>query len=351
MLVVLLAPCRSEYVEITNNTIDKIVGGSRPAFVKFYSPWCGHCIDMLGAFSEASTRFPHVVFGGVNCAELKELCHHFGVEGYPTIVFYPRNNATGIEYSGDRTVDAFVSYVENAAQSKASPSPINNLINLTQNSWPKRITPTSCGLVLFHFHYCDECSHLRPQLAHAASIFAGDSNVVITTIDCEFHTVTCKDVGVHTAADDGSQRRPQGRLFSAAGWENYSRPFDVAEMVAEVSRKCALDRRIDGLLGEAAGRIAAADEIAQRFVDADDHQQLIVEMKKIEGAELYVTVMERFVHKRFEQMKKDFLVMKKSLEQRMGSIAVLDGIKRRLNVMSSFLVQPKPPGDSPQAEL
>jgi hypothetical protein len=107
--------------------------------------------------------------------------------------------------------------------------------------------------------------------------------------------------------------------------------------VQSVNRRCALDRRIDGLLGENAGRIAKADEIAREFVDAENREELVQAMKKIDGAEFYVKIMERIREKGVEQVTNDGAAMKVNLERRAGSRKTLDEIKKRYNVINSFL--------------
>ena len=35
--------CASDVVDLTPENFDTLVDGSRPAFLEFYAPWCGHC--------------------------------------------------------------------------------------------------------------------------------------------------------------------------------------------------------------------------------------------------------------------------------------------------------------------
>jgi protein disulfide-isomerase A6 len=120
-------------------------------------------------------------------------------------------------------------------------------------------------------------------------------------------------------------------------WTNYTGSRSIAALVANVNRKCGVNRRTDGSLEGSAGRIQKADEIAQNFVSSDDRRGLIEKVKEIPGTEFYVKAMERIIAGGIEQLKKDIQAMKKILEEERGSVASLDGMKRRCNVFSSFL--------------
>lgn len=41
--------------------------------------------------------------------------HRFGVSGYPTLKFFPKNNKDGEDYDGGRDVDAFVTFLNKKA--------------------------------------------------------------------------------------------------------------------------------------------------------------------------------------------------------------------------------------------
>lgn len=60
------------------------------ALVKFYVPWCGHCMKLAPEFKEASeilkTSAPSVALLEVDCSDNgREVCHRNGIKGYPTL--------------------------------------------------------------------------------------------------------------------------------------------------------------------------------------------------------------------------------------------------------------------------
>jgi protein disulfide-isomerase A6 len=201
MIVLLLSVARSEYIELTPKIIDKIIGGSRLVFVKFYSTYCGNCISIAEDFSDASTRLSAVLFAGVNCPQSGDICDKYGVDGFPVLRYYPANNHTGFDYDGPQVVDDFVSFIQNETNIKAEPSAMHNLIKLSPKNWERHMTNNTCGMVMFHMRHCAECQHLRPQVAKLAAIFENDPNITVGTLDCEWHSPICRDLGVEMYLD------------------------------------------------------------------------------------------------------------------------------------------------------
>jgi thiol-disulfide isomerase/thioredoxin len=329
--------------------------------VKFYSPYSDHCISIAQDFSDASTRFPTVLFGGVNCPETGDLCDRLGVSGTPLLRFYRAHDRTGIDYDGPQFVDDFVYFIQNQTAVKAQPSALSRLVAITHTTWQRYITNDTCGLIMFHTRHCGDCQHVRPQLAQAAAIFENDPNITIATFDCEWYGIYCHKVGVEMwpeyEDEDESGVPPRIRGYTHGSWVNYTGQMSLSGFVQSVNRRCALDRRIDGLLGESAGRIAAADEIAKDFVDAQNKEERVEAMRKIDGAEFYVKIMGRIIEKGVEQLRKDATAIKANLEQRKGSRKTLDEIKQRYNVINSFLLRApsktksEDAGQKPDAEL
>jgi hypothetical protein len=351
MFPVFLSVVHSEYVEITPKSLNKVIG-SRPVFLKYYSSLDRHSIAMANDFSEASTRFPDVIFAGINCSEHDRFCEQHGASSIPVLRWYSRNSRIPIDYDGGFYSEVFIEFVESKAQTKARPSIMNRLIELTSKKWERSITSATCGLVMFHIQSCSDCEHMRPQVAQLTTVFEGVPNVTIATIDCGRYQALCKEADVEMYPDyddeeDGTP--PDFKLWSRGKWLNFTGRPTLRRFVSTINRECGVDRRIDGLLGDSAGRIAEADEIARQFIDAEDQMTLIERTRTIPGAEFYVKVMERFVEKGFAQMKKDILTLKKNLAERKGSPNSLDLMKKRFNVFNSFL--PPLTRKEPQSDL
>lgn len=78
---------------------------------------CKHLAPVWDSLAEDFIREPNVVIGKVDSDSegSSKITQEQGIGGYPTIKFFPRGSKEPIEYSGARTEDAFVSYVNEHA--------------------------------------------------------------------------------------------------------------------------------------------------------------------------------------------------------------------------------------------
>lgn len=94
---------------------------SEPTIVLYFAKWCRYCTELMPEWEKfkdlASVSFPNVQVVSVNANEysdhkqFRRLMPKIKVIGYPTIVFLKNN--TSVEFSGERTSDAFMEFVRN----------------------------------------------------------------------------------------------------------------------------------------------------------------------------------------------------------------------------------------------
>ena len=63
--------CANGVVELTSDNIGSYVGGSKPALVMFYAPWCGHC---KVRFQPSPPPYPFLMYETRNRKERERVC-------------------------------------------------------------------------------------------------------------------------------------------------------------------------------------------------------------------------------------------------------------------------------------
>jgi protein disulfide-isomerase A1 len=102
---------------IVGKQFDEIVKDeTKDVFVKYYAPWCGHCKKLAEPWTELATnmaQYPNLVIGKFDATANE--AEGVEVRGYPTLIFYPKDNKAGISYDGDRDVESFTAWLKENA--------------------------------------------------------------------------------------------------------------------------------------------------------------------------------------------------------------------------------------------
>jgi protein disulfide-isomerase-like protein len=106
-------------VILTTDNFDELTQ-SGDWLVEFYAPWCGHCKRLAPVWDQlASEADESLHVGKVDCTTNNPVCSRFAVRGYPTIKLL--QNGQPKDYSGARTVEAFLTFYRNAKTATTTP--------------------------------------------------------------------------------------------------------------------------------------------------------------------------------------------------------------------------------------
>eukprot|EP00270_Netrium_digitus_P017740 TRINITY_DN6592_c0_g1_i2.p1 TRINITY_DN6592_c0_g1~~TRINITY_DN6592_c0_g1_i2.p1 ORF type:complete len:149 (+),score=42.81 TRINITY_DN6592_c0_g1_i2:477-923(+) len=107
----------AEVVELDDNNYDIALGDpSKVFFVKFFTPWCGHCKRLAPTWEELGAKVERkdITISRVDCTASKELCGKKEIRGYPTLkVFFKGEEVS--RYSGPRDVESLHTFIVEAA--------------------------------------------------------------------------------------------------------------------------------------------------------------------------------------------------------------------------------------------
>jgi len=107
---------------LTPENFDQIVNDkSKLVFVEFYAPWCGHCKHLAPDWEKLGTAFQNeegVVIAKVDADAHRSIGEKYGVTGFPTLKFFPKEEKAGTSYEGARDLSALVAEVNSKAGTK-----------------------------------------------------------------------------------------------------------------------------------------------------------------------------------------------------------------------------------------
>jgi len=126
----LIKEVKSEPLPLEQSALVKLVGlnfkeivydTTKDVFVKLYSPRCGHCVKVAPIWKELAEKISSGQNKNIVIAEIDVSANEFGVDvnSYPTFYLWKADkDNTKVSYEGDRTIEAFSSFIKENAVNK-----------------------------------------------------------------------------------------------------------------------------------------------------------------------------------------------------------------------------------------
>jgi len=109
----------SQVVELNDANFDSIVLDSKKhVFVEFFAPWCGHCKKLAPEWEKLGAVFgseEEVVIAKYDADAHKDKASKYEIQGFPTLIWFPKDNKEGEKYEGEREVAGLVEFVNDKA--------------------------------------------------------------------------------------------------------------------------------------------------------------------------------------------------------------------------------------------
>jgi len=116
----------SNVVDLDDKNFDSIVlNSNKDVLAEFYAPWCGHCKHLAPDYEKVANAFAgdkDVVVAKLDADNYKDLAGRYGVSGFPTLIWFGKNNKAGEKYEKGRDVQSFVDYINEKAGTKRTAS-------------------------------------------------------------------------------------------------------------------------------------------------------------------------------------------------------------------------------------
>jgi len=184
--------------------------------------------------------------------------------------WFPAGTKAPEVYSGGRTADDMIDFVNRKIGSnlkvKSTPSAVITLT--TANFASFVLDTTKDALVEFYAPWCGHCKTLAPIWEKLGKTYEGDDHVVIGKVDATLEPGLGKKYGV--------SGYPSIKFFPKAdksGDVKYEGARDEPSFIAFLTEKAGAQRVQGGGFVPSAGRIADLDELAAKFLDANDHDR------------------------------------------------------------------------------
>eukprot|EP00003_Mantamonas_plastica_P000209 TRINITY_DN101_c0_g1_i2.p1 TRINITY_DN101_c0_g1~~TRINITY_DN101_c0_g1_i2.p1 ORF type:complete len:375 (+),score=141.23 TRINITY_DN101_c0_g1_i2:40-1164(+) len=333
-------------IDLTPDNFDDVVDGSKGTLVEFFAPWCGHCKKLAPEYEilgDAFEKIEDVAIAKVDADAHRDLGSRFGVSGFPTLKWFPKGSKDPKDYTGGRSADELVKWVNaeagTYARIKKAPTAVNVL---TPDTFDDVVMDASKDvLVEFYAPWCGHCKALAPKYEKVAKAYAGEPNVEVCNIDCDAHGDVCQKFGV--------SGYPTIKFFPKNNKEGeaYSSGREVKDFVAFLNEKAGTQRTETGGLMATAGRIAALDELAAKYIaagadtaalqkEAQDAADAITDAAEAKRAKYYVKIMKKIADK-----GADFPTTETARLNRMVDSGAVKPNKAtefayRLNILSAF---------------
>ena len=160
-LTILSVYASSAVLDLIPDNFDRLVLESgKPALVEFFAPWCGHCKALAPIYEELGQAFApagdKVIIGKVDADKHKALGKRFGVQGFPTLMWFDGKSDTPDTYNKARDLDSLTAFVteKSGVKPKTKAALPSKVVILNDTTFKKEVGGDSNVFVAFTAPWC-----------------------------------------------------------------------------------------------------------------------------------------------------------------------------------------------------
>ncbi|KAI9275606.1 thioredoxin-like protein [Phascolomyces articulosus] len=340
---------------LTNGNFNKVIDGQRPALVEFYAPWCGHCKKLAPVYEELGDAFANVqdqvIVAKLNADEHRDLGGQFGVQGFPTLKWFPKGVTTseGVEdYRGGRDLESLAKFIqEKTGLRPRIKSHKSDVVVLDTKNFDTIVKdPKQNVLVEFYAPWCGHCKNLAPIYEKVATAFANEPNCKVAKIDADSE----RDIG--TQYDISGF--PTIKFFPAGDEKDailYEGQRSEAGFIEFLNKQCGTHRLVGGSLDDKAGRIPELDKLAIQFVSTSDKEgrekikadtESAAKELGTRNAKFYAVFMKKILENGDAFVKTESARVDRIIKSNTVTLNKVDDFTIRRNILGAFDKKAKP---------
>lgn len=145
--ITLQANPTSDVVELTDKNLADFLSQNENVLLEFYSEGCPHCEEFAPIYNDIAKRVKSsglsVQVARIDGNKHEESTNEYGIQGFPTVFFVNSKRNIKSEYSGERTADAVLKFLDNKLNRKVIA--INDSPHFTQIQRDRKVFIVFCG--------------------------------------------------------------------------------------------------------------------------------------------------------------------------------------------------------------
>ena len=120
----------SKVVDLTNDNFFNTIGKDKYVIVKFFTKWCFYCRKISPIYEKVFDYYngtrDNLIIARIECGDNEEMALHYQIHSYPTVgIFFPHNTTMQSTFRSERTLENFVSWINNLVPAPAYKSIFN----------------------------------------------------------------------------------------------------------------------------------------------------------------------------------------------------------------------------------
>jgi thiol-disulfide isomerase/thioredoxin len=116
---------------------------------------CGHCKALAphyGLLGDTYLEEDDVIIAHLDGSESPELMREFGVNGFPTVLFFPKGSDYPIQYDQDKTIEGMTAWLnERLGVERHVPLPQSSVVDLDKTNFESFLKENPHGAVILFY--------------------------------------------------------------------------------------------------------------------------------------------------------------------------------------------------------